>query len=345
VGFVEQPLMMQPEEHVELGDQRAALQERIESETRELEGAIPGLEQELVAAGEELTGVEVIRRHVARNPDKFAPHERENVFERAQSLAVRREGIQQALRSARQKLELLHEVLALLELEARAQWGDLPQGAALEIYQAVEAERLRIARDLHDGPAQVMANLVLEAEILERLLTRDPALVKAELGEFKNSVKNAVDDMRRFMFDLRPMALDDLGLVSTMKRYTSEYQDRTGILCRFNVTGADRRLPPPLEETLYRIIQEALTNVHRHASAKKVEVSLDVQADNVLLRVQDDGVGFNPDSYQGRGRRKLGILGMRERASAAGGSLSISSAAGQGTELQAEFPLGELKSV
>jgi signal transduction histidine kinase len=124
-----------------------------------------------------------------------------------------------------------------------------------------------------------------------------------------------------------------------MKRYTSEYQDKTGILCRFNVTGRERRLPAPIEETLYRIIQEALTNVHRHSKAKTAEVTVDMRSDAVGARIRDDGVGFNPDAYQGRGRRKLGLLGMRERANAAGGGFSVRSAPHEGTEITAEFPL------
>ncbi|MGH7903411.1 MAG: sensor histidine kinase, partial [Candidatus Dormibacteraceae bacterium] len=260
----------------------AALSERIDSEIAELANLLLTLEGAVARAREEQGQAEVIRRHVARNPEKFSPHERENVFRRAQALAERRVGLQASLEGARGRLELLQEVRPLLA-------GPRPEAAVLEIHQAVEAERLRIARDLHDGPAQVLSNLVLEAEILERLLHRDPKLVPAELEEFKASVRNAVGDMRRFMFDLRPTSLDDLGLVATLKRYTTEYQDRTGIVCRFNVSGEEKRLPTDIEEALYRIIQEALTNVQRHAGAKTVEVALIVQAGTASLRVRDDG--------------------------------------------------------
>lgn len=312
--------------------------EKLTSEERELSRVLPNLEQDLAKAAEELTKAEVIRRHVARNPEKFSPHERENIFERVQGLAVRKQTLETTLEALKERLDLIHQVLPVLGRPAGAGHGS--PGGALEVYQAVEAERLRIARDLHDGPAQILSNLVLEAEILERLLRRDPELLAAELQEFKNQVRNAVSDMRRFMFDLRPISLDDLGLVATMRRITAEYQDRTGVVCRFNVTGQERRLPPDIEEALYWIIQEGLTNVHRHARAKTVEINLDMQGDRARLRIRDDGVGFDPRTYhQAGGRRKLGVLGMKERASAVGATLEVRSQPGAGTDVEAGFTL------
>ncbi len=302
--------------------------EWLAGQMEEIRQQLPRLEEEYRKASEELGKAQVIRRHVARNPEKFSPHERENVFEQAHKLGVGRQELDGTLEALKDHLELMEKAHAWIE-EAREQGrkGAEPQpSSALDVYQAVEAERLRIARDLHDGPAQVLSNLVLEAEILERLLRRDPELLSAELQEFKNSVRNAVADMRRFMFDLRPVSLDDLGLIATMRRIAAEYQDRTGVVCRFNVTGEERRMPAEIEEALYWIIQEGLTNVHRHAKARTVEVNLDVQPDRVWLRVRDDGQGFDARNYhQPSPRRKLGVLGMKERAGAVGGALEVRS--------------------
>lgn len=325
----------------ELGAARGLMpmMHRLEVEMDRVRGRLPALEEEHRKATEDLGKATVIRRHVARNPEKFSPHERESVFERAQNVAVHRQELESSIEAMKEHLELMEQVHAMLKEETSLAEG-APERGALEVYQAVEAERLRIARDLHDGPAQVLSNLVLEAEILERLLRRDPELLADELQEFKNSVRNAVADMRRFMFDLRPISLDDLGLISTMRRITAEYQDRTGVVCRFNITGEERRLEPELEEALYWIIQEALTNVHRHAKAKTVEVLLDIQPDRVNLRIRDDGQGFDPrDYHQPGGRRKLGVAGMKERAAAVGGSLEVRSQPGGGTVLEASFPL------
>jgi two-component system sensor histidine kinase DegS len=147
--------------------------------------------------------------------------------------------------------------------------------------------------------------------------------------------------MRRFMFDLRPDSLDDLGLVATMRRYTNGYQERTGMTCRLNVSGEDRRLSPDLEEALFRIIQEALNNAHKHSKAKTVEVNLHLTSAKASARVRDDGTGFDPRSYQdAAGRRKLGLIGMSERAEALGGTLKVKSQPGHGTEVLADFELG-----
>jgi two-component system, NarL family, sensor histidine kinase DegS len=323
-------------EEMEPTSRAEQLAARLEADIAELQGLVPELEAQLGHAREDLGKAEVVRRHMARNPERFSPHERENVFEDVQGRAMRQQRLETMLEAAHDRLRLLEELVRELQAGDEEQ----PRTSALEVYQAVEAERLRIARDLHDGPAQVLSNLVLEAEILERLLRRDPTLLANELQEFKNSVRNAVADMRRFMFELRPISLDDLGLIATMRRLASEYQDRTGIVCRFNVIGTERRLAADVEEALYWIIQEALTNVHRHSKARQVEVNLELQAEAVGLRIVDDGVGFDPRSYhRAGGRRKLGVLGMKERAAVVNGMLQVRSKPGSGTEVIANFSL------
>lgn len=366
----------------------------VESELAGAREAAESLERELAEVEEELSRALVIRRHVARSPERFAAHEREDVFERMERLVGRKEAVAAWLKAAQERIGFLESLgrsvaaegerqaeeaaarhdaelaearaavaqvqeearryvaqtraeaeRAVAEARAQAQarppTGGLPGALpALEIHQAVEAERLRIARDLHDGPAQVLSNLVLEAEILERLLKRDPELVAAELQEFRNSVKNAVADVRRFMFDLRPDSLDDLGLVATLRRLTTEWQQRTAVVCRLNVVGEERRLPTDLEEALFRIIQEALNNVRRHAEARTVEVNLEIRPQRVGLKVRDDGRGFDPERPPAAGtRRQLGVVGMRERAESVGGRLQVRSREGSGTEIEGDFPL------
>ncbi len=358
----------------------------VASELASVREAVQAFEKELLEIDEQLSHALVIRRHVARSPERFAAHEREDVFERTESLAAKKAEVATWLKAAHERIAFLDQLRrslaaervrfdqelaearqggdqvraemqqllaqvqaeaaeAVAEAEARAQAmpavGGIPGALpALEIHQAVEAERVRIARDLHDGPAQVLSNLALEAEIIERLLKRDPDLVVAELQEFRNSIKNAVADVRRFMFDLRPDSLDDLGLIATLRRLTTEWQQRTGVVCRLNIVGDERRLPAPIEEALFRIIQEALNNVRHHAEARTVEVNLDVRRERVGLRVRDDGKGFDPARPPEPGtRRQLGVVGMRERAAAVGGRLDVRSRDGSGTEIDGEFPL------
>ncbi len=320
-------------------DQPSALLAWVDGEIERLKALIPELEQGSLTAAEDLAEADVIRRHVILHPERFSPHERDSVVERAQAVAVARQRGEIAAESVRERLQFC-EVVALTLRTALAEpaAGGVPSPVGvLAIFQAVEAERLRIARDLHDGPAQVLADLVLKAEILDRIASRTPEALPAELEEFRSLVRNAVGDMRRFMFDLRPDSLDDLGLVATMKRFSSEYQDRTGIVCRFNVNGEDRRIGPDLEEAVFRIIQEALTNIQKHAGAKTAEVTLGIQPTRVVAKIRDDGAGFDADSPPTGGRRRLGLLGMRERAEALGGRFEIRSQPGKGTEIEVEF--------
>jgi two-component system sensor histidine kinase DegS len=325
----------------------------LETEAEWAKEAIPRLENDLHGVEEEIAKLAVIRRHVARNPEGYAPHEREDIFERSERLAARRSELQTWLKAAVERMALVEAVSESVKAQlqearelasavapaAPAPGGTRPP-SALEIHEAVEAERLRIARDLHDGPAQVLSNLVLEADILERLLKRDPALVAAEIQDFRNSVTNAVADVRRFMFDLRPDSLDDLGLIATLRRFTSEWQQRAGVTCRLNLTGDEKRLAAKLEEVLYRIVLEALSNVRRHAEAKLVEVALDIRADKVRIKIRDDGRGFDPtEPAPTEGPRRLGVVGMQERAASVGGVLVVRSQPGSGTEVEGEFPL------
>ena len=326
-------------------DRPSALLDWIDGETRRLAATLPLLEQSALKAVEELAEADVIRRHVILHPERFSPHERDAVVERAQKVGEIRARAEIEAESVRERLQFcqavavaLRAALAQDEADRAAAGPSAVPGGALAIFQAVEAERLRIARDLHDGPAQVLADLVLKAEILDRISQRTPEALPGELEEFRSLVRNAVSDMRRFMFDLRPDSLDDLGLAATMKRFSSEYQDRTGITCRFNVSGEDRRAGSVLEEAIFRIIQEALNNVQKHAGAKTAEVNLNIQPGRVTARIRDDGSGFDPASPPANGRQQLGLIGMRERAEALGGTLAIRSEPGKGTEIEVEFP-------
>ncbi len=215
------------------------------------------------------------------------------------------------------------------------------RSASRQVFQVIEEERMRIARDMHDGPAQSMSNLVLQAEILERLITRDPQLVVKELADFKNGVRDVLDDTRRLIFDLRPMTLDDLGLVPTLRKFVREFGERAGVKAHLRVVGEEIRLREALEPTLFRIIQEALNNARKHARASVVEVSIIFHPTMVSAMVRDDGIGMDVAAIEARldGTRNLGIISMRERTELEKGRLEIRSQAGHGTEVRVSFDL------
>jgi two-component system sensor histidine kinase DegS len=200
---------------------------------------------------------------------------------------------------------------------------------------------MRIARDMHDGPAQSLANLVLQAEILERLIARDPQMVVSELADFKNGVRSVLDDTRRLIFDLRPMTLDDLGLVPTLRKFVKEFGERGGFNTDLRVVGVETRLPGGLEPTLFRIIQEALNNARKHAQATSVEVIITFQPAQVSAVVRDDGVGMDVADVEAHldGSRNLGLISMRERAELEKGRIDIRSQVGKGTEVRVTFDL------
>jgi signal transduction histidine kinase len=205
-----------------------------------------------------------------------------------------------------------------------------------DMFQVVEDERMRIARELHDGPAQLMANLVLKAEIVERLFSRDAAQALVELAEFRTTARLALDETRQLIFDLRPMALDDLGLAPALSRLLTDLGERHATRIGFRLVGAERRLPHDVEASLFRIVQEATNNALRHAHATSIDVTLTMRPGDVRASIRDDGSGFDVAEARARSlrTRRLGLASMRERAALHGGALDVVSAPGRGTHVR-----------
>ena len=276
---------------------------------------LDSLAAELARVESELNDARVIRRHLARNPERFSAEEREAIFERADRLAVQ-----------------------CGELSARLAGSPQPDADAIE--KALQDERRRLARDIHDGPAQTLSNLVLEVEILERLLERDPERLAAELREFKATIRNAVEDMRRYLADLGPVALEKEGLVAALRQLAAEWEEAAGTACQLKIAGEERALPPAVEQALYWIVTEALSNIRRHAGAGRVAIDVDIRGDSAGIRIRDDGQGFDVSTVAAGGDPpRLGLIGMRERAVAAGGTLEVRSRPGSGTFVEAELPV------
>lgn len=209
---------------------------------------------------------------------------------------------------------------------------------ASQIIKAQEQERKRIARELHDETSQLLTSLLISLAVLEESVTTDDA--HERVAETRKLAHQTLRAIRNLSIDLRPSALDDLGLLPAMRWYIKEYQQKCGITVDLRTSGFKERLPTEVETALYRIMQEALTNTARHAKARKVKVTMkeDSQAIHVLIR--DDGEGFDVDSvmknpYQDRG---LGLVGMNERAVLLNGSLDITSEVGRGTTIKADIP-------
>lgn len=220
------------------------------------------------------------------------------------------------------------------------------RGRNLEAVRAQEDERSRIAREIHDGPAQLFAGFVRAVEYAQALLARGaaPADVHAELDTLKADIRRGLSELRRFIFHLRPPALEDLGLEAALHQVAEEASRAGGpaVLLRVeDVDGHGRDLPAEVEVSLFRIAQEAIQNAVRHAGARRVEVRLRRAADEIILEVEDDGRGIGPPPSTADllERRKLGLIGMRERADLVGGRVAFLSPPGGGTLVRAEIRL------
>jgi len=207
------------------------------------------------------------------------------------------------------------------------------------VIQAQEDERLRVSRQMHDGPAQTMTNLVLRAEICERLLDIDAARAKAELSGLKSAVNTTLQDTRRFIFDLRPMILDDLGLEPTLRRYVQQFTEKHKTEVGITINGLNGRLPNQLEVAVFRIVQEALTNVATHAHAAHAQVTIEAVGDGITVIVEDDGAGFNVDDSRLRDPKLMGLTTMRQRAEMFCGQISFDSTPGRGTLVVTTLPV------
>ncbi|MBK8047446.1 MAG: sensor histidine kinase [Anaerolineales bacterium] len=226
--------------------------------------------------------------------------------------------------------DTFNQMLAQLEHDSQ----EMQQLSRL-ILQAQEDERYRLARELHDEAAQALTSLLVHLRLLER--ARDPESAQQQVKELRVLTASALENVRRVALDLRPTILDDLGLASALEWRVDEFNKMEGMNAKISITGLDHRLPRDLELVLYRIGQEALSNVGRHAHATHVELRLDRIPGQVMLEVRDDGAGFDPMTIGGSDRG-LGLLGMRERIGMVDGELLVESQVGKGTRIIVTAP-------
>ena len=214
----------------------------------------------------------------------------------------------------------------------------LKQDYSLRIIEAQEEERKRLSREIHDGPAQMMANVLLRSDLIERTYReKGPELAFLEIKSLKEMVRDALTEVRRIIYDLRPMALDDLGLVPTLKKYLETTEDyNKGIKLYFHSNGNEVRLPSNYETAIFRLVQESITNAVRHGKASKIEVKVEWLKNHVTLIVKDNGSGFDQSIVK---NQSFGLLGMRERIELVNGEFFINSSPGNGTVLMFQIPL------
>jgi two-component system, NarL family, sensor histidine kinase DegS len=305
---------------------------------------------------------------VNKNYEKYSQQELKEAYEKADNLrielAIKREQEQHYIRRRNEleirikesfkTIEKADKLISHVGVALGYLTGDLReislqlenmqhrQLLGLRIIRAQEEERQRVARDIHDGPAQSMSNVVLKAEICERMIDVDVIKAKEELKQLKRIVRESLQDVRKIIYNLRPMSLDDLGLVPTLQRFVMTFQEDTGISVSFKTRGLFDDIRPITSLTVFRIVQEAISNIQKHAHAQNVAVNLEFREDKLLLYIYDDGKGFNIEELKASRddmNSGFGLLSMRERIELLNGEFKITSEIGKGTRINIMIPL------
>jgi two-component system sensor histidine kinase DegS len=269
-------------------------------------------------------------------------------------LKARRDDLQKRIKNVDKQLERAESVVSQVNVVLDYLAGDLNnvtrllesaknrQLLGLKIILAQEEERKRIAREIHDGLAQTMANVVLRTEIAERMLSKQAYnSVKEELADLKVQVRSGIEEVRKIIFNLRPMALDDLGLIPALRKFIQDYEEKTKIRTRIDLVGKEFRLPSGMEVAIYRLVQEAYSNVLKHAYASHVTLEVTYQLQMVKITVSDNGVGFIVDQIDKKIERgsHYGLMGMRERVELLEGRMEIQSVKEAGTKVSMLIPI------
>jgi len=204
------------------------------------------------------------------------------------------------------------------------------------LVNAQEAERQRLSRQMHDGPAQALSNFILQTEIAMRLMNVDAEQARDELSNLKISAMTTFQKVRNFIFELRPMMLDDLGLIPTIRKYAEAVKEQNSMEVSVNITGTERRLEPYIEVMIFRAMQELLGNAIRHSQGSLVKVLVDIGSNSVKLSIDDNGKGF--DAELADGEASLGLKLIKERVELLGGSFQLDTMPGKGARISLTVP-------
>lgn len=339
----------------EISEQAQKERQQLESETREIDVLVKQTTGEVERLQQRQTEFVGRLRQLDANLESFSRDEIKNIYAGANDAQMRLFMMRNQLEQLQTKQRNIQRFRAQLERvsllaeqvsEASATFviqGDDSHGSdqqsIIQIIEAQEVERQHLARQMHDGPAQSLTNLILQAEIVERLFDTDLGRARTELDNLKNTASTTFQRIRDFIFDLRPMMLDDLGLIPTLKRFTQTYETKTHLPTHLQTTG-EHTLSSYVEVTLFRAIQELLNNIARHAHASRVHIALDMQADPVVLTVEDDGTGFDVENAMATARQRgsSGLATIEKRVQMLGGKVQVQSGTGRGTRVRIELP-------
>ncbi|MED4573847.1 two-component sensor histidine kinase DegS [Bacillus atrophaeus] len=357
------------DEVFQIGEQSRQQYEQLVEELKQIKQQV----YEVIDLGDKL---EVHTRHarnrlseVSRNFHRFSEEEIRNAYEKAHKLQVELTMIQQREKQLRERRDdLERRLLGLQEIIERSESlvsqitvvlnylnqdlrqvgllladAQAKQDFGLRIIEAQEEERKRVSREIHDGPARMLANVMMRSELIERIF-RDRGTEDGfqEIKNLRQNVRNALYEVRRIIYDLRPMALDDLGLIPTLRKYlytTEEYNGKVKIHFQCIGDTEDKRIAPQFEVALFRLAQEAVTNALKHSESEEITVKVEVTKDFVILMIKDNGKGFDVKDTKQKKNKSFGLLGMKERVDLLEGTITIDSKIGLGTFIMIKVPL------
>ncbi len=336
------------EQTTPLEDARKSIQVELDEVTKSLREVTLMLEQSQVEASkltQRNTAITAHLQQIQASSAKISLDELKMSYDSAldaqQRLFVMR-GQLEKLQSDQSHLQryrvALEKVLSLLEqpVEGGKGAGKSTQASIEGIIQAQESERQRLSRQMHDGPAQALSNFILQTEIAMRLMDVDAAQAREELNSLKASAMSTFQKVRNFIFELRPMMLDDLGLVPTIKRYADTFKEQTSMEIAVTVSGQERRMESYIEVMIFRALQELLGNASRHSQATMIKIMIDMSEASVKMTVDDNGKGFNTEILE-QGN-SLGLNLIRDRVEMLGGSFELDSVIGKGTRVTFVIP-------
>ena len=247
---------------------------------------------------------------------------------------VQRKSVEESLRKSEQHYSQLLEQSRYMQEQLRL--------LSRQLLLAQEEERKKISRELHDEIAQTLTGINIRLASLKTEAMVNTKGLQKKITSTQRLVEKSVDIVHRFARELRPTVLDDLGLIPALHSFMKSFTKRTGVRTHLTVFAAVERLDPAKRTVLFRVAQEALTNVARHAQASRVEVSIQKLRSRVCMKIKDDGKSFNVErALHANGGKHLGLLGMRERLEMVGGRFDVESAPGKGTAITAQIPLGK----
>lgn len=306
------------------------------------QGEVDKLVQRNTAAAGELHQLQAHFDTVPREDIKASYERAIDTQQRLFTMRGQLEKLQADQAHLRQLAAFAERTISLLEGGAKPLAGGPVATATIgieEIIEAQEDERRKISRLIHDGPAQALANFILQVEIALRLFSVDQEQARQELTALKASANATFANVRDFIFDLRPMMLDDLGLVPTVRRYIDAFKDKTGLAVTIVVTGSERRVESHREVLIFRAVQSLLGNIRDHAQATQAKVGLDMDAGQIRVSVEDNGRGFDRDAVLAEAAAEHGLKHLAKRIEQVGGSLEIESTPGSGTRIAFAVPV------